>query len=142
MTPLPSTTDESDQDFPDSISTVQAATGRLRQGVLNILNNACKFTPPGGKIFFRTKEEGDILITDIEDTGPGISEEDQERLFDPYFRKVGDRERLSGLGLGLALAKRLVELHGGEMRMQSKKGKGSIFSFSLPVKGEVQKGIS
>ncbi len=120
-------------ELPSEISEVTVDTGRIRQVILNLLNNAFKFTPTGGKITLRVKEKKGNLIVEVTDTGPGINKEDQNRLFDPYFRRPGDRERLSGLGLGLALAKRLVELHGGEMWMKSIKGKGSTFSFSLPV---------
>lgn len=120
-------------ELPSEISEVTVDTGRIRQVILNLLNNAFKFTPTGGKIVLKVKEEKGKLIVEVTDNGPGISKEDQKRLFDPYFRRPGDRERLSGLGLGLALAKRLVELHGGEMWMKSTKGKGSTFSFSLPV---------
>ena len=120
-------------ELPSEISEATVDTGRIRQVILNLLNNAFKFTPTGGKIVLKVKEEIGKLIVEVTDNGPGISKEDQKRLFDPYFRRPGDRERLSGLGLGLALAKRLVELHGGEMWMKSTKGKGSTFSFSLPV---------
>ncbi len=121
-------------DLPPSLPDVSVDTGRLRQVILNLLSNAFKFTPTGGKVTMRVKEKGHNLLVEVEDTGPGINKEDQMRLFDPYFRRPGDRERLSGLGLGLGLAKKLVELHGGEMWMRSRKGKGSTFSFSLPIK--------
>ncbi len=119
--------------LPASIPEVLVDSSRLRQVMLNLLNNAFKFTPTGGNVTLSVKEEGSNLVVEVQDTGPGISKEDQERLFDPYFRRPGDRERLSGLGLGLALAKRLVELHGGEMWVRSRRGKGSTFSFTLPI---------
>ncbi len=119
-------------ELPSSIPEITADAGRIRQIILNLLSNAFKFTPAGGKITMRAEEEKDRLIIEVQDTGSGISEEDQQRLFDPYSRRQGDRERLSGLGLGLILAKRLTELHGGEMWMKSSKGSGSTFSFSLP----------
>ncbi len=120
-------------DLPSSNPVVSADGDRLRQIVQNLLNNAFKFTPTGGEITLRAREEGDNLIVEIQDTGPGISKADQERLFDPYYRRVEDRERLSGLGLGLALAKTLVELHGGQIWVKSKRGQGSTFGFSLPL---------
>jgi signal transduction histidine kinase len=86
----------------------------------------------------RAKEAGADLVVEVQDTGPGISKEDRERLFDPYHRLVGDRERLSGLGLGLALASRLVELHGGEIWVKSRKGSGSTFGFSVPFEASSQ----
>jgi len=120
-------------DLPSSNPVVSADRDRLRQIIQNLLNNAFKFTPEGGGITLRAREEGDDLIVEVQDTGPGISKADQERLFDPYYRRVEDRERLSGLGLGLAIAKTLVELHGGRIWVESKKGQGSTFGFSLPL---------
>jgi len=120
-------------DLPSSNPVVLADRDRFRQIVMNLLNNAFKFTPTGGGITLRAREEGDNLAVEVQDTGPGINKADQKRLFDPYYRRVEDRERLSGLGLGLALAKKLVELHGGEIWVKSKKGQGSTFGFSLPL---------
>ena len=79
----------------------------------------------------RARQVGDKLIVEIEDTGPGIRKEEQKRLFQPYYRVEGDRERLSGLELGLALCKTLVELHGGQIWVVSQEGKGSTFGFWL-----------
>ena len=120
-------------DLPSSNPVVSADRDRLRQIIQNLLNNALKFTPPGGEITLRAMEKGANLIVEVQDTGPGINKEDQKRLFDPYYRRVEDRERLSGLGLGLALSKGLVELHGGRIWVKSTKGKGSTFGFSLPL---------
>jgi len=103
--------------------------------VLNLLNNAFKFTPAGGKITLRAKQEDGNLVVEVKDTGPGIAEEDQQRIFEPYQRKESDRERLSGLGLGLALCKTLVELHRGRIWIKSRAGRGSTFGFSLPLEG-------
>ena len=120
-------------DLPASLPNVRADAGRLRQVIMNLLGNAFKFTPAGGKVVLSVRVEKPNLLVEVKDTGPGISEEDQGRLFDPYFRRPGDRQRLSGLGLGLALSKRLVVLHGGEMWVSSRKGGGSTFSFTLPL---------
>lgn len=106
---------------------------RLRQVVLNLLINASKFTPEGGNITLKANKNERALIVEIEDTGPGIPEEEQKRLFQPYHRQIGDRERLSGLGLGLALCKYLVELQGGRIWVESEAGKGSTFGFSIPI---------
>lgn len=125
-------------ELPSSLSAVWADEERLRQVVLNLLNNAFKFTPAGGEIILRAKEDGTNLIIEVQDTGRGISEEEQQRLFEPYYRLESDRERLSGLGLGLALSKKLVELHGGQIWMKSGKGKGSTFGFSVPLEATSQ----
>ena len=124
--------------LPPSLPPVWADKVRLRQIVLNLLNNAFKFTPAGGRISLRAKQEDGNLVVEVKDTGPGIAEEEQQRLFDPYHRKEGDRERLSGLGLGLALSRTLVELHGGRIWVKSRAGRGSTFGFSLPLEGTGQ----
>ena len=126
-------------DLPSSGPIVSADKDRLQQVVMNLLNNAFKFTPAGGDITLKAREEGDNLIVEVHDNGPGISDEEQKRLFIPYHRRVEDRERLGGLGLGLAISKTLVELHGGRIWVKSEKGKGSTFGFSLPLKTATRK---
>jgi len=116
-----------------SLPMVWADEERLRQVVLNLLINASKFTPEGGKITLKAREEDGHLVIEVQDTGSGILEEEQERLFQPYHRQVSDRERLSGLGLGLALCKYLVELHNGKIWVESKMGEGSTFAFTIPL---------
>lgn len=120
-------------ELPSANPDVWADSDRLRQIVQNLMNNAFKFTPAGGEITLLARVDDATLIVEVRDTGPGIVAEDLERLFDPYYRRVEDRERLSGLGLGLALSKRLVELHGGEIWVNSQVGKGTTLGFSLPV---------
>jgi signal transduction histidine kinase len=109
---------------------------RVEQVVSNLLSNAAKFTPEGGDITLRAwrGKDSDILVA-VQDTGSGISSEEQKRLFDPYYRVEADRHRFIGLGLGLAIANRIVELHGGKMWVESEEGKGSTFTFSLPISG-------
>ncbi|MFQ5996480.1 MAG: CHASE4 domain-containing protein [Dehalococcoidales bacterium] len=119
---------------PPSLPSVWADEDRLRQVVLNLINNAFKFTPAGGKITLRAKEDGTSLIVEVQDTGRGISKEEQQRLFEPYHRIESEVGHLSGLGLGLSLSKMLVELHGGKIWVKSERGKGSTFGFSIPLK--------
>lgn len=120
-------------DVPLSLPYVYADEDRLRQVVLNLVSNACKFTPDSGTIILRAREKDTNLVVEIQDTGPGIAEGERQRLFEPYHRLETDRERLSGLGLGLALCKTLVELHGGQIWVESRAGEGSTFSFSVPL---------
>ncbi len=120
-------------DLPSFSPEVQANSDRLRQVVQNLLNNAIKFTPAGGTITLAASVDGTSLVVQVRDTGPGITDLDMARLFDPYFRRVEDRERFGGLGLGLALSKKLVELHCGEIWVTSKRGRGTTFGFSLPL---------
>ncbi|MFC1953773.1 CHASE4 domain-containing protein [Chloroflexota bacterium] len=121
------------QDLPEVLPLVMADEERFKQIVQNLLNNSIKFTPNGGKIALKAREDGGNLVIEISDTGRGISVEEQKRLFEPYHRSESDRERLSGLGLGLALAKRFVDLHGGQIWVESKRGEGTKFTFTIPI---------
>jgi len=125
-------------ELPPSLPLPWADSDRLRQITQNLLVNATKFTPEGGIITLRAKEENSSIVVEVQDTGYGIPEEEQRRLFRPYHRQTGDREHLSGLGLGLALCKNLVQLHGGRIWVRSQEGKGSTFSFSIPINSRAQ----
>ena len=125
-------------EFPQSLPMPWADEDRLRQIIQNLMVNATKFTPEGGIIHLRAREQNGFLIIEVQDTGYGIPEEEQRRLFRPYHRQIGDREHLSGLGLGLALCKNLVQLHGGRIWVQSQEGKGSLFSFSIPINSRAE----
>ena len=120
-------------DIPPSVPMVKADSQRLEQVLLNLLTNAIKFTGEGGKIQLRLRRKSAELVVEVKDNGSGITEEEQARIFTPYYRIETDRQRFPGLGLGLALSKQLVELHKGRMWVESALGKGSTFAFSLPV---------
>jgi len=119
-------------EVPDSIS-VTADKQRLEQILLNLVSNAGKFTPQGGQIILRARRNKQDLIVEVQDTGQGIPEDEQAKLFRPYYRTPADRYRVPGLGLGLAITKQLVKLHRGRIWMESKLGKGSTFAFSIPL---------
>jgi signal transduction histidine kinase len=108
---------------------------KFKQIVLNLLSNAVKFTPDGGRVDVSAKMNGSAVEVAVRDTGIGIAPEDQAAVFEE-FKQVGrDYTRKSeGTGLGLALTKRFVELHGGEIRLDSVVGRGSTFSFTLPIR--------
>jgi signal transduction histidine kinase len=118
---------------PDPLPPVMADEERLRQIVLNLMINASKFTPEGGKITLRARVKANNLVVEVQDTGTGISKEQQKELFQPYRSHLSDKDNLSGLGVGLALCKFLVELLGGKIWVESEPGKGSTFSFSIPL---------
>lgn len=112
---------------------------RLQQVILNLLVNASKFSPEESKIILKGKKDSDSLIVQIEDNGPGVSEEYQKKIFKPYQRyDTGNRECMSGLGLGLSLCKSIVELHGGKIWLQSEKGEGTVFTFTVPLKNRAK----
>ena len=120
-------------DLPSSLPIIHGDGQRLEQVVLNLMTNATKFTPKGGDITLRARKRDAGLVIEVQDTGIGIAKDEQVRLFQPYSRLNADRQRHPGLGLGLALAKQVVELHGGKIWVESELGKGSTFSFSLPL---------
>ena len=122
-------------DLSPTLPIIQADPSRLQQVLMNLLSNASKFSPEGRNITLRARTEGNELVIEVEDQGIGISPEEQESLFKPYHRVEQDRQTFPGLGLGLAISKQIVEAHGGRMWIASELGRGSIFSFSLPLMG-------
>ena len=123
----------------DGVGEVVADERKVRQIVLNLLSNAVKFTPEGGRVAVRAARAGDAVEIAVSDTGIGIAPEDQALVFEE-FRQVGtDHTRKhEGTGLGLALARRFVELHGGAVRLESAVGKGSTFTFTLPLRAAAE----
>lgn len=126
-------------EVPEALPLVYADSHRLVQVLTNLLSNAYKYTPEGGSILVVAQPEdklgdGGIVRCSVSDTGIGISPEDQEQLFTKYFRAqdpaVNDEP---GTGLGLVITKSLIELQGGEIDVESEPGKGSTFSFTVPV---------
>ncbi len=114
-------------------ATALADRVRFRQIVENLLSNAIKFTPEGGSISISVTPVGDLVEVTVADTGVGIAEADRERIFEE-FQQVGDPDRQrAGTGLGLALTKRLVEAHDGEITLVSALGEGSAFTVRLPA---------
>lgn len=123
-------------DVGDEASIVCADRSSVRRILKNLLDNASRYTPQGGRIAVRIKEAGDFVRIEVSDSGIGISEEDQSRLFTPFFRSEdSDVREYAGWGLGLVVARRLVEAQGGEITWTSEPGKGSVFAFSVPLAG-------
>jgi signal transduction histidine kinase/CheY-like chemotaxis protein len=118
---------------PD-VGDVVADPLRLKQVALNLLSNAVKFTPPGGKVKVRARRVGDEVYVTVEDTGIGISAGDQARIFESFEQgRSGHSAGSEGTGLGLTLSKRIVELHGGRLWVESRLGEGSAFTFTVPA---------
>ncbi len=117
---------------PD-LGAIRADERRLKQVLLNLLSNAVKFTPPGGCVTMRARRASGALEVSVSDTGVGIAPEDHEAIFEEFRQVGGDATRKAeGTGLGLALTRRLVALHGGTIRVESEPGRGSTFTFTIP----------
>jgi PAS domain S-box-containing protein len=110
---------------------------RIRQILTNLLSNALKYTPTGGRITVAAREDAGCVRVAVQDTGIGLTPSEQARLFTPFFRAQHDTaQRVGGTGLGLAITRTLVELHGGAITVTSLPGQGSTFSFTLPTPQE------
>jgi len=118
----------------DSLPIISFDHQRIRQVCINLLNNALKFSGRGGKVFMTTKQEGEEVIVSVRDSGPGIDKEDIPDIFENFTQiDGGDTRSKDGLGIGLRLVKHYIDLHKGRIWVESEKGKGSRFCFSLPV---------
>ena len=118
----------------DDVDAVTADPLRLKQVVVNLITNAVKFTPDGGRIDVRAEHAGGEYRVEVRDTGVGIAETDQQRIFDAF--QQGPRtvsESAEGTGLGLTLSRQIVKLHGGRLWVASRAGEGSTFTFAIPV---------
>jgi signal transduction histidine kinase len=114
------------------VDVVEGDERRIKQVIFNLLSNAVKFTPKGGEVDVSAiRVNGEVRVS-VADNGPGIAPGDHERIFEEFQQTDAGLERLEGTGLGLALSKRLVELHGGRIWLESELGKGSTFVFTLP----------
>jgi len=123
-----------DVELEKGLPSVHVDEARLRQVFLNLLSNASKVTPDGGKLEVKTVREDDWCQVSVVDNGIGIKKEDQERMFEPFCQLDNPlTKEKSGTGLGLTLARQIVEQHGGQIWVESEYGKGSRFTFTLPL---------
>jgi signal transduction histidine kinase len=124
-----------DRDVDPGLGGFRGDERKVKQVLLNLLSNAIKFTPEGGRVTVRAALKGEVIEIAVSDTGVGIAPEDQEAVFEE-FRQVGTdlARKHEGTGLGLALARRFVELHGGNIWLESEVGVGSTFTFALPLR--------
>jgi signal transduction histidine kinase len=116
------------------LSEIRADERKFKQILLNLLSNAVKFTPDGGRVEVDARRNGASVEVSVKDNGVGIAKADQEAVFEE-FRQVGSdyTTKHEGTGLGLALTRRFVELHGGKISLESAPGNGSTFTFTLPL---------
>jgi two-component system phosphate regulon sensor histidine kinase PhoR len=116
-----------------NLPSIEADKTRIRLTIINLIHNAIKFTEPEGEISINTRNDENSITVDISDTGIGISKNDLPHVFERFYKV--DRARTGGgTGMGLAIAKHVIEAHGGSITVHSEEGKGSTFSFSLPIK--------
>jgi len=119
--------------IPDKLPSINADPLRIERILYNLLDNAAKYSPPGSEIKVSVSSEAERLVIGVSDRGKGLSNSEQARIFGPFQRLENSRpDQARGAGLGLMVCRRLVEAHGGEIWVESKKGKGSTFFFSLP----------
>ena len=120
-------------ELDESLGTIFADERKLKEILVNLLTNAVKFTPAGGRINVGATQLEKGIEVYVADTGEGIAEADQEVIFEEYMQ-VGpnNASKAEGAGLGLSIVRRLVELHGGKIWVESKIGQGSRFTFTLP----------
>lgn len=120
-------------EIPEKISSCLADKTQLGRVLTNLLGNAIKFTPEKGNISIKAKEEKNFLQIDVQDSGIGISEGSLIKIFDEFYRDDNAiNQKIKGTGLGLSLVKLIVEAHKGKIWVNSKLGKGTTFSFTLP----------
>ncbi|GAB6035758.1 hypothetical protein JCM15519_03170 [Fundidesulfovibrio butyratiphilus] len=122
------------------IPSVMADTEHLRQALLNLIGNAVKFSEPGQSVdvSLQLADGGNQLLFSIVDSGPGIEENEQPLVFNKYYRGESMKKSVDGIGLGLSIAKNIVEAHGGKIWLSSRAGRGSTFFFTIPITRENQ----
>jgi signal transduction histidine kinase len=123
-----------EQSIDPRLGEIKGDERKIKQVLLNLLSNAVKFTPEGGRIGVRAVLADGVAEVSVADTGVGIAPEDHAAVFEE-FRQVGTdyARKHEGTGLGLALARKFVELHGGTIRVESQLGQGATFTFTIPV---------
>jgi PAS domain S-box-containing protein len=120
-------------DLPASLPRVNADPERIGQVLSNLIGNAIKFTPSGGRIRVSASEQGDAVRVSVSDTGSGIAPERLPHIFDRYWQSTASTIRSRGAGLGLPIARGIVQAHGGQLSIESVVGQGTTFHFTLPV---------
>lgn len=116
-----------------SLPMVLADAAWIGKVLANLLGNAVKYSPPDQPIFVTAEPQGEFLAVSVADRGAGIDPFEQQMIFDKFYRGQGQRQRISGTGMGLAIARAIVNAHGGQISVTSQLGHGSVFTFTLPI---------
>jgi two-component system sensor histidine kinase KdpD len=119
--------------IPESLPLVSMDVERITEVLVHLVDNAAKYSPPDTAIHITCEVRDAQLVTHVADHGPGIDQMEQEVVFEKFYRGRNQRSRIQGTGMGLAIAKAIVELHGGKLGVTSQLGRGSVFHFSLPM---------
>ncbi|MGH9744845.1 MAG: sensor histidine kinase [Candidatus Acidiferrales bacterium] len=112
---------------------VRVDLSRAREGLVHLLENANQYSPPEQPITITAEQHGDFVVTSVADRGAGIDDPEQSLIFEKFYRGRDQRYRVEGTGMGLPIAKAIVEAHGGTISLTSQRGHGSVFSFTLPI---------
>ena len=116
-----------------NLPSVWGDAARIRQVIDNLISNAVKFTDQGGEIDVTAEEKGDFIQVSVRDTGPGLTPEEQARVFEAFYQAdTSNRRTAAGTGLGLAICRGIIVMHGGQLNVSSEKGKGATFTFIIP----------
>jgi signal transduction histidine kinase len=122
-------------DIPLNLPIVSMDPDRMAQALGNVLSNAIKFTPQGGKVSIATKYTAGRLTMQVMDSGPGIPEEERDKIFQPFYRGSQGKRIVEGMGLGLSIARDIVIAHSGEIRVEDNPAAGSSFILEIPAEG-------
>ena len=119
--------------MPDHLPAVRMDLDRITEVLVHLLDNAARYSPRDSRIQITSEQRRDEVVTSVADQGPGIDDLEQEMIFEKFYRGRDQRMMVQGTGMGLAIAKAIIELHGGQIGVTSQMGRGSVFHFSLPV---------
>jgi signal transduction histidine kinase len=120
--------------LPAKVPVIRGDKDRLHVVLTNLIGNAIKYTPDGGRVHVTCLEDGAKLSLEVKDTGIGIHPDDRDKIFDKFYRAADEQvAKLPGTGLGLAIARETVRAHGGTIELQSEPGVGSTFTILLPI---------
>jgi signal transduction histidine kinase len=119
----------------DPLPSVRGDSERLRQVLMNLIDNAIKYSPTGGEVEVRAYAQDGLVCVDVRDRGPGIAKDDQRLIFEKFGRVTGGGATRPGTGLGLFIARSIAEAHGGGLEVQSAPAQGATFTLELPLVG-------
>lgn len=121
-------------EYPDQLPLAEVDAGLIERAISNLLDNALRVTPSGGRVTVQVRSDPSAMTIEVADTGPGVAPADQPRVFDRFFQTQAHRDLRGSSGLGLAIVRRVAELHGGTVTLQSEPGQGAVFCITVPLR--------